>query len=113
MSEAVIDQATYDELKKLVGEDYIGELVETFFEEAPGLLEEMRLSLDGGDANAFRRSAHSLKSNGASFGATHLASLARDLEYMGRDSQLDEAGPKMPELEAAYAQAAEALKAVL
>ena len=113
MSEAVIDQTTYDDLKKMVGEDYIGELVETFFEETPGLLHEMRLALDDGDSEAFRRSAHSLKSNGASFGATQLASLARDLEYMGRDERLDEAGPKLPELEAAYTQAAEALKAVL
>jgi HPt (histidine-containing phosphotransfer) domain-containing protein len=113
MSEAVIDQTTYDDLKKLVGEDYIGELVETFFEEAPGLLDEMRLASDGGDTEAFRRSAHSLKSNGASFGATRLESLARDLEDMGRDDRLDEAGAKLPELEAAYAQAAEALKALL
>jgi HPt (histidine-containing phosphotransfer) domain-containing protein len=113
MSEAVIDQTTYDDLKKLVGEDYIGELVETFFEETPLLLVEMRLALDDGDSEAFCRSAHSLKSNSASFGATQLASLARDLEYMGRDSQLDEAGPKVPQLEAAYEQAAEALKALL
>jgi HPt (histidine-containing phosphotransfer) domain-containing protein len=113
MSEAVIDQATFVGLKELVGDDFIDELVETFFEEGPGLLEEMRLALDSGDAEVFRRAAHSLKSNGASFGATQLASLARDLEYMGRDSQLDEAGPKMPELEAAYARAAEALKALL
>ncbi|MGB3716486.1 MAG: Hpt domain-containing protein [Candidatus Promineifilaceae bacterium] len=113
MSEAVIDQTTYDDLKKLVGEDFIGELVETFFEEAPGLLAEMRQALDGGDAEVFRRSAHSLKSNSASFGATQLASLARDLEYMGRDSQLDEARKKMPELEAAYARAVKALKALL
>jgi HPt (histidine-containing phosphotransfer) domain-containing protein len=113
MSEAVIDQTTYDDLKKMVGEDYIGELVETFLEETPGLLYEMRLALEDGDSEVFCRSAHSLKSNGASFGATQLASLARDLEYMGRDSQLEEAGPKMPELEAAYARAAEAMKALL
>ncbi len=113
MSEAAIDQTTYDDLKKMVGEDYIGELVETFFEETPGLLEEMRLALDDGDANAFRRSAHSLKSNSASFGATQLELMARDLEYMGRDGQLDEARPKMPEMETAYARAAKALKTLL
>ena len=113
MNEAVIDQTTFDNLTELVGDDFIGELLETFFEEAPGLLEEMRQALDSGDAEIFRRSAHSLKSNGASFGARQLASLARDMEMMGRDSQLDEAGTKMPELEAEYARAAKALKAVL
>jgi HPt (histidine-containing phosphotransfer) domain-containing protein len=113
MSEAIIDQATFDNLTQLVGDDFIGELVATFFEETPGLLAEMSQASDDGDAEAFRRAAHSMKSNSASFGAMQLASLARELEFMGRDGLLDEAALKMPELEAAYEQAAEALKALL
>jgi len=113
MSEEVIDKTTFDGLTELVGEDFIGELVETFFEESPGILDEMRLALDKGDPEAFRRSAHSLKSNGASFGATQMASLAHELEVIGRDNRLEEAGPKMAQLEAAYEQAAEALRALL
>jgi hypothetical protein len=42
-----------------------------------------------------------------------LASLARELEYMGRDGRLDEAGPKLPQVKIAYEQAAEALKTLL
>ena len=113
MSESVINQATFDELKEMVGEDFIGELVETFFEEAPAQLEEMHRALDAGDAPSFRRSAHSMKSNSATFGATQLASLSRDLEYLARDGQLDQARRKMPDLEATYGQAVLALKAVL
>lgn len=113
MSEAIIDQATFDGLKDLVGEDFIGELVETFFEEAPGLLASMDQALEDGDAETFRRSAHSLKSNGASFGATPMASLAKELEFMGRDGRLGEAGLKLPQLKAAYEETAEALKALL
>ena len=113
MSEVVIDQATFNGLVELVGDDFIGELAQTFFEEAPGLLAEMNRALDDGDAEAFRRAAHSLKSNGDSFGAVRVTSLARELEHMGRDGRLDEAGPKLPQLEAAYQEAAEALKALL
>jgi HPt (histidine-containing phosphotransfer) domain-containing protein len=113
MSEEIIDQATFDSLTQLVGEDYIGELVETFFDEAPVLLADMRLALEEGDAEMFRRSAHSLKSNSASFGALQLESLARECEYLGRDGLLEEAEPKLPELEVAYARAAGALKALL
>jgi HPt (histidine-containing phosphotransfer) domain-containing protein len=113
MTEAIIDQATFDGLTELVGDDFIGELVETFFEEAPGLLAEMGRALDDRDAEAFRRAAHSLKSNGNSFGATSMAALARELETMGRDGRLDEAGPKLPQLEAAYEEAAEALRRLL
>jgi histidine phosphotransfer protein HptB len=113
MTEAIIDQATFDGLTELVGDDFIGELVETFFEEAPGLLAEMGQALEDGDAEAFRRAAHSLKSNGNSFGAMRMASLARELEYLGRDGRLDEAKPKLPELGAAYEEAAEALRGLL
>ena len=76
-------------------------------------LGEMNRALNEGDAGAFRRAAHSLKSNGDSFGAVRLSSLARELETMGRDGRLDEAGPKLAQLEAAYEEAAEALKALL
>ena len=113
MTDAIINQAPFVNLTELVGDDFIGELVETFFEEAPGLLAEMGRALDEGDAETFRRAAHSLKSNGDSFGATRMAALARELETMGRDGRLDEAGPKLPQLEAAYKEAAEALKVLL
>ena len=113
MSEAMIDRATFEGLTELVGDDFISELVETFFEEAPGLLAEMEQALDGNDADSFRRAAHSLKSNGNSFGATRLAGLARELETLGRDGRLEEAGPRMPQLQSTYEETAQALKALL
>ena len=113
MSNAVIDQTTFDNLKDMVGEDFIGELVETFFEEGPKLLQEMRQALDDGDADTLRRSAHSLKSNSASFGATIMAAQARELEFLARDGKLMDAQEKMPGFEDAYEQAVEALKALL
>jgi HPt (histidine-containing phosphotransfer) domain-containing protein len=113
MSESLIDQATFDGLTELVGETFIGELVETFFEEAPGLLAEMKQALDGSDAETFRRTAHSLKSNGQSFGAMRLATLARELEVMGRDGRLEEASSKVSQLESTYDETAQALRALL
>jgi HPt (histidine-containing phosphotransfer) domain-containing protein len=113
MNEAMIDRATFEGLTELVGADFIGELVETFFEEAPGLLAQMEQALAGNDADSFRRAAHSLKSNGNSFGATRLAELARELEALGRDGRLEEAGPKMTQLESTYEETAQALKALL
>jgi len=113
MTEAIIDKATFQGLTELVGDDFIGELVETFFEEAPGLLAELKQALDGNDADTFRRAAHSLKSNGKSFGAARLAILAGELEAMGRDGRLEEARPKVAQLESAYEETSQALKALL
>ena len=83
MSQTVIDPHTFDELQANAGADFVAELVDTFAEEAPPLLAEMRSALAGGAAERFRRAAHSIKSNSSTFGATRLAAMARELEMRG------------------------------
>ena len=83
MNHAVIDPHTVDELQANAGADFVLELVGTFAEEAPRLLAELRSALAGGEAERFRRAAHSLKSNSHTFGATRLAAMARALELEG------------------------------
>jgi len=83
MSDATIDLATFNELKETAGADFIEELVQTFLEEAPAMLNELRESLAAGDADTFRRAAHSLKSNSMTFGAHTLGAMARGLELGG------------------------------
>ena len=83
MTQALIDPHTFDELQANAGADFVIELVDTFAEEAPGLLTELRSALAAGAAERFRRAAHSLKSNSSTFGATGLADLARALELGG------------------------------
>ena len=83
MTQALIDPHTFDELQANAGADFVIELVDTFAEEAPDLLTELRSALAAGAAERFRRAAHSLKSNSSTFGATGLADLARALELGG------------------------------
>ncbi len=105
-----LDMATFDELKQMSGEDFIGELIDTFLEDSPKLIAEMKTALKNDDADAFRRAAHSLKSNSATFGATHLSDLSRELEMLGKEKRLSEAGPRLPAVEQALAQASAELK---
>jgi HPt (histidine-containing phosphotransfer) domain-containing protein len=98
----VIDQATFEELISMVGDDFIGELIDTFLEDAPQLLEALRSSLNDNDVDVFRRSAHSLKSNAASFGAHALSDQAKELETLGREQKLDQVGDKLDALIASY-----------
>jgi HPt (histidine-containing phosphotransfer) domain-containing protein len=79
----VIDPHTFDELQANAGADFVAELVDTFAQEAPSLVSELRSALAAGAAERFRRAAHSIKSNSATFGATRLAALARELELGG------------------------------
>jgi HPt (histidine-containing phosphotransfer) domain-containing protein len=80
---AAIDRATFAELQATAGADFVRELVDTFLEEAPPMLTELNEALAAGKAEAFRRAAHSLKSNASTFGAATLAAMARDLELQG------------------------------
>jgi len=85
MPQPTIDRATFDELKQTAGADFVIELVDTFLVEAPRMLDELRRSLAAKEADKFRRTAHSLKSNSNTFGALALGAMARELELSGMD----------------------------
>jgi HPt (histidine-containing phosphotransfer) domain-containing protein len=110
MPDKAIDLATFEELKLVSGADFIGELIDTLLEDGPKLIGELKSALKAGDAAAFRRAAHSLKSNGATFGAGHFSQLARDLEVIGKEERLGDAGDRIQVLETAFAMVAEELK---
>ena len=109
MSEPTIDMAVFAELQEAAGEEFVAELVGTFFEEAPVMLAEMRAAQAAGNADAFRRSAHSLKSNSHTFGATRLGEMARDIELGGL---VADTAP-VDALEAEYQRAVAALQELL
>ena len=112
MSEKPIDLAVYAELQATTGPEFAIELVDTFLEEAPGMMAELRSARAESDNERFQRAAHSLKSNANTFGAVTLAALARKLELQGLDADplRDEAA--LDELEAAHGSAATALRAL-
>ena len=110
MAENLIDTQVFEDLKISLGDDYILELLETWYEEAPKIFAELDGSLVSGDADIFRRSAHALKSNAASFGAMKLAGLCKELENLGRQQQLDQVGDKLVGLKSEYNKAVVALK---
>ena len=83
MSEPVIDAATFAELQDTAGTEFVGELVGTFLEEAPQMIADLRAAQAGAAADAFRRAAHSIKSNANTFGAQRLGEMARELELRG------------------------------
>lgn len=105
----VIDQAIFDELKHLSGEDFLNDLIDAFLEDAPHMLRNMHTALAAKETQSLRRNAHSLKSNANTFGATELAMLAKELEFMARENNLD-TGNRMKVLEEAYARVADALR---
>jgi len=83
MSDRLIDPASFADLQDSAGAEFVVELVETFADEAPRIVIELRAAHADHAAERFRRAAHSLKSNGSTFGAIRLAEMARALELGG------------------------------
>lgn len=83
MTTSLLDHAVFDELSDAMGTDFVAELVTTFLEDAPNMLNDMKKATAVGDADAYRRAAHSIKSNAEVFGACALAQQARELELAG------------------------------
>ncbi|MBE0671327.1 MAG: Hpt domain-containing protein [Anaerolineales bacterium] len=101
---SIIDLNTYNSLKENTGAEFISELIDTFLEDTPNLIAQMKNALAAKNAESFRRAAHSIKSNAATFGASQLADLARELEGMGRENNL-EIGNRLEPLEEAFQKA--------
>ena len=105
----VIDQATFEELKQMSGEDFIDELIDAFLDDGPNMLANMQSALETKDVESFRRNVHSLKTNANTFGAMELGALAKELEYMARENNL-EVGDRLNKLNTAFSAAADELR---
>jgi len=106
---ATIDGEVFGALRDTTGADFVRELIDTFLTEAPTILSDLRDSLANGDAERFRRAAHSLKSNANTFGALALGAIAKDLEISGV-AQAKARGPgALGDIETEYARVSTAL----
>ncbi|MGZ9221729.1 MAG: Hpt domain-containing protein [Anaerolineales bacterium] len=105
----IIDKATFEELIQMSGADFINELIDAFLDDAPNMIENMRIALETKDVESFRRNAHSLKSNANTFGAMELGLLAKELELLGKENNLV-VGNRLEVLNEAFGKVAEELK---
>jgi two-component system, sensor histidine kinase and response regulator len=91
---------------------FVRELIDAFLEDAPTQLTALRSALEQGDAETARRAAHTLKSNAATFGASSLADVCRELEAAAARGELDGAGGLLEQAELEWERARETLDQV-
>jgi HPt (histidine-containing phosphotransfer) domain-containing protein len=110
MSETVIDEAVLRELEETTGAEFAAELIETFLQEAPAMLDELKSAAEASDADAYRRAAHSIKSNANTFGAVTLAEAALEMEMNGLAAATQTGATGLDALFSEYERAAAALQ---
>jgi PAS domain S-box-containing protein len=93
------------------GRAAVGELIDAFLEDAPAEIAALRGAVERGDPEEARQVAHTLKSNGATFGAQAFSELCQKLEALGRHGGLDEAPVLLEQAEREWLRLREALEA--
>ena len=112
VNDDIIDRQVFAELQGSAGADFVAEVVDSFVVDAPQHLAQLQRCGAAGEATAFRRAAHSLKSNGNTFGALALAGLARELELADLAATGDRLPPMLAALAAEFERTAAALRSL-
>lgn len=99
----VLDTAKLDQLERdLGGPTIVADIVQTYLDEAPTLLDNAETAVEAGDAESLRIAGHTLKSSSRQLGAEAVADLAEDLEESGDEEQLESAGETVQDAREAY-----------
>jgi two-component system, sensor histidine kinase and response regulator len=88
----------------------LGAVARAFLQESPGLMEGIRRAVAAGNAPALRIAAHTLKGSMRCFAAPRAAATVFELEKMGQENRLQNAGDSLAALETEFAQVATALR---
>jgi PAS domain S-box-containing protein len=91
------------------GREAVRELVEMFLDDAAAQMATLHGAVERGDAEAARRTAHTLKASGATFGARPFAELCRELEALAREGRLDAAAALLDRADQEWERARSAL----
>ena len=103
-ADPTLDRGTLDQLVASLGggdegREAVAELIQAFLDDGAAQMATLRAAIERGDAEEAHRAAHTLKSNGATFGAQSFSELCRELETLGREGQLEGAGPLLSRAE--------------
>ena len=109
-SDAALDASALESLRELGGEAFLAEVIDTFLSDGPALVASLRTSYEQGNTEELRRTAHTLKSNGQTFGAGRFSEFCRELEERARSGRrVDGAAELVERIEREYGALEEAL----
>ena len=108
----VLDSAALDRLRQWGGDKLLDQMVKLFLENAGARMDEIRGGLRDRDTGLTEKGSHSLKSSAANVGAESVRQLSAEIENASSGGDLETIESLMSDLEAAFAQACDALETV-
>jgi CheY-like chemotaxis protein len=100
---ASLDATAIESVRELGGDDFLTEVIDTFLSDAPALVATLRTTYEQGDTEELRRAAHTLKSNGQTFGAARFSEVCLEVEQRARGGELDGTAELLDRVEQEYA----------
>jgi two-component system sensor histidine kinase/response regulator len=108
----VLDRTRLDELAELGDEEdpeWVRSILQKFEEDSASRIVQLVVAAETGDARALGETAHALKGSCSNLGAARMASIAQDLQALGRSGNTADATDMVRALEQAFAQVKEAI----
>jgi signal transduction histidine kinase/CheY-like chemotaxis protein len=114
--EDTLDQEMLRQLKTMLGKRadvMLRGLVESYLEDASGLIASALSALQAEDSDGLRRAAHTLKSTSASFGAWRVVAACQELETLGKSGSVQGAAEIIASIQVYQRQASQALREMI
>ena len=111
---AALDARALEQIRALQqpgAPDLLEKIIGLYLENSRSTTERICAALATGDASGLREAAHALKSSSANVGAIGLAEIARQLESLGRDANVDAARPLVDQMSNEHQRVVTALQA--
>ena len=90
------------ELREAGVEELIGDLLDTFVQDAPVRFAALEQAMQGGDSKAIESAAHAFKSGAGTIRATYLADILLNIETAGRTGHPETARDLIEPMRAEY-----------
>jgi len=110
---ATLDPEVFDKLRKVLTQadpGFLRRSIDQFFTHATQMLQNLQAAISASNVREVLRMAHSLKSAAATFGATHMSDLCRELEIQAHASSIIDAEGQLAQIEAEYQRVRKALE---
>lgn len=96
-----VDIASLNDLKDIMESEY-ETLINTFLSDSEARIVDIQTAISAADAEALRKSAHSIKGSSSNVCAIALSEHARILEHMGKEGTTQGAQEKLNELKSEF-----------